>query len=44
VFGQVTSGMEVVDAIAKVKTGRRGHHDDVPTEAVIINKVSRVEK
>jgi cyclophilin family peptidyl-prolyl cis-trans isomerase len=44
VFGQVTSGMDVVDAIAKVKTGRRGHHDDVPVEAVIITKVSRVEK
>jgi cyclophilin family peptidyl-prolyl cis-trans isomerase len=41
VFGQVTSGLEVVDAIAKVKTGRRGHHDDVPVEAVIINKVTR---
>lgn len=41
VFGQVTSGMEVIDAIAKVKTGRRGHHDDVPQEPVIINKVTR---
>jgi cyclophilin family peptidyl-prolyl cis-trans isomerase len=44
VFGQVTSGMEVIDAIAKVKTGRRGHHDDVPVEAVLVNKVTRVEK
>jgi peptidyl-prolyl cis-trans isomerase A (cyclophilin A) len=44
VFGQVTSGMEVVDAIAKVKTGRRGMHDDVPVEAVVINKASRVDK
>jgi len=43
VFGRVTVGMEVIDAIAKVKTGRRGHHDDVPSEAVIINKVTRVE-
>jgi cyclophilin family peptidyl-prolyl cis-trans isomerase len=42
VFGQVVSGMEVVDAIAKVKTGRRGPHDDVPVEAVVINKVTRV--
>jgi len=44
VFGQVVSGMEVIDAIAKVKTGRRGHHDDVPVEAVIVTKVTRVEK
>src|SRR5215831_13367568 len=44
VFGQVVSGMEVVDAIAKVKTGRRGHHEDVPVEAVVISKVTRVEK
>ena len=44
VFGQVTSGMDVIDAIAKVKTGRRGHHDDVPVEAVIVEKVTRIEK
>src|SRR5215831_2974552 len=44
VFGQVTAGMDVVDAIAKVKTGRRGHHDDVPVESVIINKVTRTPK
>jgi hypothetical protein len=36
--------MEVIDAIAKVKTGRRGHHEDVPVEAVVINKVTRIEK
>jgi cyclophilin family peptidyl-prolyl cis-trans isomerase len=41
VFGRVASGMEVIDAIAKVKTGRKGHHDDVPVEAVIINKAAR---
>jgi cyclophilin family peptidyl-prolyl cis-trans isomerase len=44
VFGQVTSGMDVIDAIAKVKTGRHGFHDDVPLESVVINKVSRIEK
>jgi peptidyl-prolyl cis-trans isomerase A (cyclophilin A) len=43
VFGRVVSGMETVDAIAKVKTGRRGHHDDVPADAVVINKVTRTE-
>ncbi len=44
VFGQVISGMDVIDAIAKEKTSRKGHHDDVPVDAVIINKVSRVEE
>ena len=36
VFGKVTDGMDVVDAIAEVKTGRSGMHDDVPTETITI--------
>jgi cyclophilin family peptidyl-prolyl cis-trans isomerase len=36
VFGQVTEGMDVVDKIAKVKTGRSGMHDDVPAKPVEI--------
>ena len=36
VFGKVVSGMEVVDAIAAVETGRRGMHQDVPVEDVVI--------
>ena len=36
VFGKVVSGMEAVDAIAKVQTGRRGMHSDVPVENVVI--------
>ncbi|WP_211206998.1 peptidylprolyl isomerase [Thiothrix nivea] len=43
VFGKVTEGMDVVDAIVKVKTGNHGFHQDVPVEPVIINKVSVVE-
>lgn len=38
VFGKVTEGMDVVDAIGKVKTGNRGGHGDVPQEDVIITK------
>ncbi len=38
VFGQVTEGMDVVDAIRAVKTGRKGGHDDVPEEDVVITK------
>ncbi len=41
VFGRVTAGMDVVDKIAKVKTGRRGGHDDVPAEAVVIKSARR---
>ncbi len=33
VFGKVTSGMEVVDAIVAVKTSNKGGHQDVPVEA-----------
>ena len=38
VFGQVVEGMDVVDAIRQVKTGNKGFHQDVPKEAVIIEK------
>ena len=43
VFGEVTEGMDVVDAIAAVATGRSGPYNDVPTETVVINSVRRVE-
>ena len=38
VFGKVVSGTEVVDKIKAVKTGRKGFHDDVPNDDVIIEK------
>jgi peptidyl-prolyl cis-trans isomerase B (cyclophilin B) len=38
VFGQVVKGTEVVDQIKAVKTGRKGYHDDVPLNDVIIEK------
>lgn len=40
VFGKVVEGLDVVDAIATVKTGRRGHHDDVPVETVLIESAA----
>lgn len=43
VFGEVVEGMEVVDKIAAVPTGRRGMHDDVPLEPIAIESVRRVE-
>lgn len=39
VFGKVTQGMDVVDRIAKVATGNRAVHQDVPLEPVIIQSV-----
>lgn len=38
VFGKVVSGSDVVDKIKAVKTGRKGFHDDVPKEDVVIEK------
>jgi len=39
VFGKVTQGIEVVDKIAKVPTGNRGMHQNVPVEPVVIQSV-----
>lgn len=43
VFGKVTDGMEVVDAIVAVKTGSHGGHQDVPVEPVTMDKVTIIE-
>ena len=38
-FGKVTKGMDVVDNIAKVKTGTKGFHQDVPLTPVTIKSI-----
>ena len=38
VFGKVVAGTEVVDQIKTVKTSRKGFHDDVPVDDVVIEK------
>ena len=38
VFGKVIAGTDVVDKIRAVKTGRKGFHDDVPKDDVLIQK------
>ena len=38
VFGQVSSGMDIVDKIAEVETGSVGHHENVPLEDVVIDQ------
>jgi peptidyl-prolyl cis-trans isomerase A (cyclophilin A) len=41
VFGRVVGGMDVVDAIAKVRTGQKGPYGDVPVETVTIESIKR---
>ena len=45
VFGRVTSGMDVVEAIAAVPTGNAGYHSDVPLEDIVLERavVSELE-
>ena len=43
VFGRVAEGMDVVDALAGVKTGTRGAYRDVPIEPVVIRKAQRIK-
>ncbi|MGH8850264.1 MAG: peptidylprolyl isomerase [Casimicrobiaceae bacterium] len=43
VFGRVVSGKEVVDHIRGVPTGRRGGHENVPTEDAVIERAEVVE-
>jgi peptidyl-prolyl cis-trans isomerase B (cyclophilin B) len=38
VFGKVIGGTDIIDQIKAVKTGRKGFHDDVPLEDVVIEK------
>lgn len=42
VFGKVVQGTDVVDRIKAVKTGRKGFHDDVPAQDVVIEKAVAV--
>ncbi len=44
VFGKVVQGMDVVDKIRAVKTGKSGHHGDVPVGDVVIQSIRRAEK
>ena len=43
VFGKVTEGMDVVDAIADVATSSSGGHQDVPLEVITIESVTVAE-
>jgi peptidyl-prolyl cis-trans isomerase A (cyclophilin A) len=43
VFAKVTEGMDVIDKIAAVQTGRKRGFDDVPLEAVTMKSVKRAK-
>ena len=43
VFGRVSEGMDVIDKIARVKTGRRSGYTDAPLEDVIILSAKRLD-
>ena len=43
VFGKVTDGMDVIDKIAAVTTGRRKGYTDAPLEDVVIVSARRLE-
>lgn len=43
VFGRVVEGLDVVDGIAAVRTGRRSGYTDAPLEDVLINSVRRLD-
>jgi len=42
VFGRVVEGQDVVDAMEKVKTGRSGFYDDVPLDALVVEKAVEI--
>jgi cyclophilin family peptidyl-prolyl cis-trans isomerase len=44
VFAKVTKGMDVIDKIAAVETGRKKGFDDVPVEPVIMTSVRKADK
>jgi peptidyl-prolyl cis-trans isomerase A (cyclophilin A) len=44
VFGRVTEGMDVIDKIAAVKTGRRKGYTDAPMEDVVIKSARTVKE
>jgi peptidyl-prolyl cis-trans isomerase B (cyclophilin B) len=43
VFGRVVDGTAIVDDIESVRTGRKGGHDDVPVDDVVITRAVVVD-
>ena len=43
VFGQIIEGIDVLDQLGKVTTGRTGMHSDVPKEAIIVTAANRLQ-
>ena len=43
VFGKVVDGMDTIDSMAKVRTGNRRGHGDVPATDIVVESAKRVE-
>lgn len=43
VFGKVEKGMDVVDSISRVATGKKANHGDVPKEDIVILSATVIE-
>ncbi|HNS27681.1 MAG TPA: peptidylprolyl isomerase [Steroidobacteraceae bacterium] len=43
VFGRVIAGMDTIDKIAQVRTGRSRGHSDVPVEEVVVKSARRID-
>ena len=41
IFGKVTDGMDIVDAIRRVPTTTRAGHENVPTDPVVIRSIRK---
>jgi peptidyl-prolyl cis-trans isomerase A (cyclophilin A) len=44
VFGKVIEGMDVVDSIAKVKTGTKGPFYNIPMQSIIVKSAKAISK
>lgn len=42
-FGKVTEGLDIVTQISQAQTGRRGGHDDVPLQDIVILKAEEIK-
>lgn len=40
VFGKVVAGTDIVDKLAKIATARKGFHDDVPAQDVLVSQAT----
>ncbi len=44
VFGKIVEGMDVVDQIAKVKTGNKGNFSNIPLQTIVVKSAKLISK